>query len=72
MLQHLYHFAGSKESEIDEVCKVYYQDFILIVNELLSLLSDVNSLKSSLFDSNAKLQFVGLLLLSSLNAFIEA
>ncbi|KAM1013709.1 hypothetical protein FF1_043604 [Malus domestica] len=72
MLQHLHHFAGSKESEIEEVSKVHYQDFILIVDELLSLLSDVNSLKSSLFDFNAKLQSVGLLLLSSLDAFIEA
>ncbi|CAB4291847.1 unnamed protein product [Prunus armeniaca] len=72
LLQHLRHFARSKESEIEEVCKAHYQDFILAVDDLRSLLSDVDSLKSSLYDSNTKLQSVGLPLLSSLDAFVEA
>ncbi|CAB4319672.1 unnamed protein product [Prunus armeniaca] len=72
LLQHLRHFARSKESEIEEVCKAHYQDFILAVDDLRSLLSDVDSLKSSLYDSNTKLQSVGLLILSSLDAFVEA
>ncbi|CAN6561538.1 unnamed protein product [Malus baccata var. baccata] len=72
LLQHLRHFSRSKESEIEEVCKAHYQDFILAVDDLRSLLSDVDSLKSSLSDSNAKLQSVGLPLLSSLDAFVEA
>ncbi|KAM1256742.1 hypothetical protein ACFX2G_031419 [Malus domestica] len=55
LLQHLRHFSRSKESEIEEVCKAHYQDFILAVDDLRSLLSDVDSLKSSLSDSNAKL-----------------
>ncbi|KAM1096615.1 hypothetical protein TB1_013400 [Malus domestica] len=56
LLQHLRHFSRSKEFEIEEVCKAhYYQDFILAVDDLRSLLSDVDSLKSSLSDSNAKL-----------------
>lgn len=72
LLHHLRHFARSKESEIEEVCKAHYQDFILAVDDLRSLLSDVDSLKSSLSDSNSKLQSVGVPLLSSLDAFVEA
>ncbi|XP_061365511.1 exocyst complex component SEC15B [Gastrolobium bilobum] len=68
---HLRHFARSKESEIEEVCKAHYQDFILAVDDLRSLLSDVDSLKSSLSDSNSKLQSVARPLLSSLDAFVE-
>ncbi|KAL2345428.1 hypothetical protein Fmac_006713 [Flemingia macrophylla] len=68
---HLRHFARSKESEIEEVCKAHYQDFILAVDDLRSLLSDVDSLKSSLSDSNSKLQSVARPLLSSLDSFVE-
>ncbi|KAJ1412609.1 Exocyst complex component EXOC6/Sec15 [Sesbania bispinosa] len=68
---HLRHFARSKESEIEEVCKAHYQDFILAVDDLRSLLSDVDSLKSSLSESNSKLQSVARPLLSSLDAFVE-
>ncbi|XP_028794908.1 exocyst complex component SEC15B-like [Neltuma alba] len=71
LLHHLRHFARSKESEIEEVCKAHYQDFILAVDDLRSLLSDVDSLKSALSDSNSKLQSVGRPLLSSLDAFVE-
>jgi hypothetical protein len=68
---HLKHFARSKESEIEEVCKAHYQDFILAVDDLRSLLSDVESLKSSLSDSNSKLQSVARPLLTSLDSFVE-
>ncbi|KAM1233525.1 hypothetical protein ACFX2J_003215 [Malus domestica] len=44
LLQHLRHFSRSKESEIEEVCKAHYQDFILAVDDLRSLISDVDSL----------------------------
>ncbi|XP_023514712.1 exocyst complex component SEC15B-like isoform X3 [Cucurbita pepo subsp. pepo] len=72
LLHHLRAFSKSKESEIEEVCKAHYQDFILAVDDLRSLLSDVDSLKSALSESNSKLQSVGLPLLSSLDAFVEA
>lgn len=72
LLHHLRHFARSKESEIEEVCKAHYQDFIMAVDDLRSLLSDVDSLKSSLSNSNIKLQSVAGPLLSSLDAFVEA
>lgn len=68
---HLRDFARSKESEIEEVCRAHYQDFILAVDDLKSLLSDVESLKSALSDSNSRLQSVAGPLLSSLDAFLE-
>ncbi|KAL6205003.1 hypothetical protein ACLB2K_022269 [Fragaria x ananassa] len=49
-----------------------YQDFIQAIDELRSPVSDVDTLKSSLSESNAKLQAVGLPLLKSLDAFVEA
>ncbi|GMJ09192.1 exocyst complex component sec15B [Hibiscus trionum] len=72
LLHHLRQFSRSKESEIEEVCKAHYQDFILAVDDLRSLLSDVDSLKSSLYDSNSRLQSVAGPLLSSLDSFVEA
>ncbi|GAB4829923.1 Exocyst complex component S15B [Ancistrocladus abbreviatus] len=71
LLHHLRQFARSKESEIEEVCKAHYQDFILAVDDLRSLLSDVDSLKSSLSLSSSHLQSVAQPLLSSLESFIE-
>ncbi|KAH8517319.1 hypothetical protein Peur_048519 [Populus x canadensis] len=72
LLHNLRHFARSKESEIEEVCKAHYQDFILAVDDLRSLLSDVDSLKSALSDSNSKLQSVAGPLLTSLDSYLEA
>ncbi|XP_011009429.1 PREDICTED: exocyst complex component SEC15B-like [Populus euphratica] len=72
LLHNLRHFARSKESEIEEVCKPPDQDFILAVDDLRSLLSDVDSLKSALSDSNSKLQSVAGPLLTSLDSYLEA
>ncbi|PSS14689.1 Exocyst complex component SEC15B like [Actinidia chinensis var. chinensis] len=72
LLQHLRHFSRSKESEIEEVCKAHYQDFIIAVDDLRSLLSDVDTLKSSLSTSNSQLQSVAGPLLSSLDSFVDA
>lgn len=72
LLHHLRHFARSKESEIEEVCRAHYEDFITAVDDLRSLLSDVDSLKSSLSNSNSQLQSVAVPLLTSLDSFVEA
>ncbi|PIN08760.1 Exocyst complex, subunit SEC15 [Handroanthus impetiginosus] len=72
LLHHLKHFTKSKESEIEDVCRAHYQDFIMAVDDLRSLLSDVDSLKSSLSNSNSKLQNVAVPLLTSLDAYVEA
>ncbi|KAI5680468.1 hypothetical protein M9H77_01695 [Catharanthus roseus] len=72
LLQHLKHFTRSKESEIEDVCRAHYEDFIMAVDDLRSLLSDVDSLKSSLSNSNSQLQSVAVPLLTSLDSFVEA
>ncbi|XP_071718889.1 exocyst complex component SEC15B [Rutidosis leptorrhynchoides] len=72
LLHHLRHFCRSKESEIEEVCKIHYQDFIMAVDDLRSLLSGVELLKSSISNSNHQLQSVAGPLLTSLDSFIEA
>lgn len=72
LLSRLRSFTKSKESEIEEVCKIHYQDFITAVDELKSLLSDVDKLKSSLSASNNQLHSVASPLLDSLDSFIES
>ncbi|KAF6173805.1 hypothetical protein GIB67_003806 [Kingdonia uniflora] len=72
LLHHLRHFTRSKESEIEEVCKAHYQDFIMAVDDLRSLLSDVDSLKTSLSSSNQTLQSVATPLLTALDEFVVA
>lgn len=72
VLHHLRHFARSKESEIEDVCRAHYEDFITAVDDLRSLLSDVDSLKSSLSNSNSQLQSVAVPLLTTLDSFVEA
>ncbi|XP_059294723.1 exocyst complex component SEC15B [Lycium ferocissimum] len=72
VLHHLRHFTKSKESEIEDVCRAHYEDFITAVDDLRSLLSDVDSLKSSLSNSNSQLQSVAIPLLSTLDSFVEA
>ncbi|XP_057790407.1 exocyst complex component SEC15B [Salvia miltiorrhiza] len=72
LLLHLKRFSKSKESEIEDVCRAHYQDFITAVDDLRSLLSDVDSLKSSLSNSNSQLQNVAVPLLTSLDSYVEA
>ncbi|KAJ8547412.1 hypothetical protein K7X08_010998 [Anisodus acutangulus] len=72
VLHHLRHFTRSKESEIEDVCRAHYEDFITAVDDLRSLLSDVDSLKSSLSNSNTQLQSAAVPLLTTLDSFVEA
>lgn len=72
LLLHLRRFSKSKEAEIEDVCRAHYQDFITAVDDLRSLLSDVDSLKTSLYNSNSQLQNVAVPLLTSLDSYVEA
>ncbi|KAL3648062.1 Exocyst complex component S15B [Castilleja foliolosa] len=72
LLHHLKHFTKSKESEIEDVCRAHYQDFIMAVDDLRSLLSDADLVKSALSNSNSKLQNVAVPLLTSLDSYVEA
>ncbi|KAK8968438.1 putative exocyst complex component 6 [Platanthera guangdongensis] len=72
LLHSLRHCVRSKESEIEDLCRAHYQEFISAVDELRSLLSDADTLKSSLSEANSLLQSVGDPLLASLDAYLEA
>ncbi|KAI3864590.1 hypothetical protein MKX03_017047 [Papaver bracteatum] len=72
LLSSLKNFKKSKEYEIEEVCKIHYQDFITAVDELKDLLSDVDELKSSISSTNSILQSTALPSLNILDSFIES
>uniref|UniRef100_A0A0D6QTR7 Exocyst complex component n=1 Tax=Araucaria cunninghamii TaxID=56994 RepID=A0A0D6QTR7_ARACU len=72
LLQQLRYFGKKKEIEIEDVCKLHYQDFIHAVDELRGLLADADKLKNSLSGVNSQLQEVGNPLLSKLEEYIEA
>ncbi|KAJ1687685.1 hypothetical protein LUZ63_019075 [Rhynchospora breviuscula] len=72
LLHHLRLFSRAKESEIEELCKAHYSDFIRAVDDLRSLLCDVDDLKTSLSDTNSLLQSTGVPLLNSLDSFLYA
>ncbi|KAK8954499.1 putative exocyst complex component 6 [Platanthera zijinensis] len=72
LLHSLRHCVRSKESEIEDLCRAHYQEFISAVDELRSLLSDADTLKSSLSEANSRLQSVGVPLIASLDAYLEA
>ncbi|MCL7026029.1 hypothetical protein MKW94_017183 [Papaver nudicaule] len=72
LLSSLKNFKKSKEYEIEQVCRIHYQDFITAVDELKELLSDVDELKSAISNSNSILQSTALPLLNILDSFIES
>ncbi|XP_039125428.1 exocyst complex component SEC15B [Dioscorea cayenensis subsp. rotundata] len=72
LLHSLRTFSRSKDSEIQDLCRSHFHDFIAAVDNLRSLLSAVDSLKTSISDSDHVLQSVAGPLLSSLDAYIEA
>lgn len=72
LLHQLRYFVKKKEVEIEDVCKLHYQDFIHAVDELRGLLADADKLKNSLSGVNSRLQEVGNPLLVKLEEYIEA
>ncbi|XP_043719669.1 exocyst complex component SEC15A [Telopea speciosissima] len=61
-----------KEVEIEELCKLHYEEFILAVDELRGLLVDAEELKSELSSDNFRLQEVGSELLLKLEELLES
>ncbi|GLJ10813.1 hypothetical protein SUGI_0135630 [Cryptomeria japonica] len=72
LLHQLRYFVKKKEVEIEDVCKLHYQDFIHAVDELRGLLVDADTLKNSLAGVNSDMQEVGNPLLGKLEEYIEA
>ncbi|KAF9587657.1 hypothetical protein IFM89_004489 [Coptis chinensis] len=61
-----------KEVEIEELCKLHYEEFILAVDELRGVLVDAEDLKSELSSDNYRLQEVGSSLLLKLEELLES
>ncbi|KAI3926961.1 hypothetical protein MKX01_032876 [Papaver californicum] len=72
LLQQLRHVVKKKEVEIEELCKLHYEEFILAVDELRGVLVDAEELKSELSSDNFRLQEVGSSLLLKLEELLES
>ncbi|CAL0299770.1 unnamed protein product [Lupinus luteus] len=72
LLRQLNYVVKKKETEIEEMCKMHYEEFILAVDELRGMLVDAEELKSELQSDNFKLQQVGTNLLVKLEELFES
>ncbi|CAI9099481.1 OLC1v1036308C1 [Oldenlandia corymbosa var. corymbosa] len=61
-----------KETEIEELCKLHYEEFISAVDELRGVLVDAEELKSELASDNFRLQEVGSALLLKVEELLES
>lgn len=71
LLHQLRNFVKKKEIEIEELCKLHYEDFIIAVDELRGVLVDADELKSLLAGENFRLQEVSTSLLTKLEELLE-
>lgn len=71
LLHQLRNIAKRKETEIEEVCKLHYEEFIHAVDELRGVLVDAEGLKIMLSSENFKLQEVASSLLFKLDELLE-
>ncbi|PSS33498.1 Exocyst complex component SEC15A like [Actinidia chinensis var. chinensis] len=72
LLHQLKIVVKKKEVEIEELCKLHYEEFILAVDELRGVLVDAEELKSELASDNFQLQEVGRALLLKLEHLLES
>ncbi|XP_022872081.1 exocyst complex component SEC15A-like [Olea europaea var. sylvestris] len=72
LLQQLKNVVRKKEVEIEDLCKLHYEDFILAVDELRGVLVDAEELKGELASDNFKLQEVSTVLLLKLEELLES
>uniref|UniRef100_A0A1D1YWK2 Exocyst complex component n=2 Tax=Anthurium amnicola TaxID=1678845 RepID=A0A1D1YWK2_9ARAE len=71
ILNQLKSIVKKKEVEIEELCKLHYEEFILAVDELRGVLLDADELKNDLSGENLRLQDVASSLLSKLDELLE-
>ncbi|KAI3692454.1 hypothetical protein L6452_32270 [Arctium lappa] len=72
LLHQLKHVVKKKEVEIEELCKLHYEEFIVAVDELRGVLVDAEELKSELASDNFRLQEIGSALLLRLEDLLES
>ncbi|KAG1334083.1 exocyst complex component SEC15A [Cocos nucifera] len=71
LLHQLRTIVKKKEVEIEELCRLHYEEFILAVDELRGVLVDADELKSMLYSENFQLQEVASALLVKLDKLLE-
>ncbi|CAL4941804.1 unnamed protein product [Urochloa decumbens] len=71
LLHSLRNIVKMKEVEIEEICRLHYEEFILAVDELRGVLVDADELKGTLADENLRLQEVASALLLKLDELLE-
>jgi hypothetical protein len=71
LLHSLQNIVKMKEVEIEEICRLHYEEFILAVDELRGVLVDADELKGTLSDENLRLQEVASALLLKLDELLE-
>ncbi|XP_006649446.1 exocyst complex component SEC15A-like isoform X1 [Oryza brachyantha] len=71
LMQNLRSIVKKKEVEIEELCRLHYEDFILAVDELRGVLVDADELKSMLTGENLNLQEVSSASLLKLDELFE-
>eukprot|EP00268_Persea_americana_P011315 TRINITY_DN1478_c0_g1_i4.p1 TRINITY_DN1478_c0_g1~~TRINITY_DN1478_c0_g1_i4.p1 ORF type:complete len:792 (-),score=169.72 TRINITY_DN1478_c0_g1_i4:784-3159(-) len=71
LLHQLKNITKNKEVEIEELCKLHYEDFIATVDKLRGILLDADELKRTLSSENSRLQDVGSSLLLILDELLE-
>ncbi|XP_020091924.1 exocyst complex component SEC15A-like [Ananas comosus] len=71
LLHHLRNIVKKKEVEIEELCKLHYEEFILAVDELRGVLVDADELKGMLSTENFRLQEVASDLLLKIEELLE-
>jgi len=71
LLHSLRNIVKMKEVEIEEICRLHYEEFILAVDELRAVLVDADDLKGTLSDENLQLQEVASALLLKLDELLE-
>jgi exocyst complex component 6 len=71
LMHSLRSIVKKKEVEIEELCRLHYEDFILAVDELRGVLVDAEELKSMLCGENSHLQVVSTAQLLKLDELFE-
>ncbi|KAL6642918.1 hypothetical protein ACP70R_021099 [Stipagrostis hirtigluma subsp. patula] len=71
LLHSLRSIVKKEEVEIEEICRLHYEEFILAVDELRGVLVDADELKGTLSDENLRLQEVASSLLLKLDELLE-
>ncbi|CAN6293584.1 unnamed protein product [Urochloa humidicola] len=71
LLHSLRNIVKMEEVEIEEICRMHYEEFILAVDELRGVLVDADELKGTLSDENLRLQEVASALLLKLDELLE-